>query len=181
MHAIGNGAIVEQRSKHMLHRHHHGINALYVKKGFLLAGEGGVRHVFRGSGRTHGERRIRLTVRQLLVGVADCLLQLRLERCIDDPLTDLRAGLGQLADIVGIGTVQQFIDTLVDAALVEKVIKRLGGCRKTIRNRHPKFRQIGDHFPQRGIFASHPLNVVHTKLVIPQDITHIRAVVRHRK
>ena len=55
MHAVGDCAIVKQRSKHVLHGNEHGVKALHVEECLLLPGEGGVRHIFRGGGRAHGE------------------------------------------------------------------------------------------------------------------------------
>ncbi|MNZ90348.1 hypothetical protein D3C78_1093070 [compost metagenome] len=48
MHAIGDGAIVEQRSKDVFHRDQHGVIPLHVEESFLLTGKGGVRHIFCG-------------------------------------------------------------------------------------------------------------------------------------
>jgi hypothetical protein len=36
MHAIGDRAIVKQRSKHVLHRNEHGVKALHVEECLLL-------------------------------------------------------------------------------------------------------------------------------------------------
>ncbi|MOA57844.1 hypothetical protein D3C78_1821060 [compost metagenome] len=55
MHPVGNGAVVKQGGENVLNRHHDGVNTLHVEEGFLLAGEGGIRHVLCGSGRTHGK------------------------------------------------------------------------------------------------------------------------------
>ncbi len=42
MHAVGDCAIVKQRSKHVLHGNEHGVKALHVEECLLLPGEGGV-------------------------------------------------------------------------------------------------------------------------------------------
>jgi hypothetical protein len=45
VHAVGDRPVVEQRGEHVAHRVQHVIGAADVEKGFLLAGEGGVRQV----------------------------------------------------------------------------------------------------------------------------------------
>ncbi|MNE67951.1 hypothetical protein D3C80_1635880 [compost metagenome] len=90
----------------MLDRHHYGVDALHVEEGFLLPGKGSVRHVFCGGGRTHGKRGFRLAVGQLLVSQVYFALELCMERRVDDPLTDLRASLGQLGNVVNVSLIQ---------------------------------------------------------------------------
>lgn len=60
------------------------------------------------------------------------LLQLRLERRVDDPLANLRPGFRQRRDVVNVGFIQQLIDTLVDSALVEKQIESISRGGKTV-------------------------------------------------
>ncbi len=91
MHAVGNGAIVKQRSKHVLHRDEHGVKALHVKECLLLTGEGGVRHIFRRRGGAHGKGGLSVIGGQLGIGIANRIFQFALERRINDPLTDLCA------------------------------------------------------------------------------------------
>jgi len=47
---VGNGAIVEQRGIHFMHRVHKMFLAAHVQEGFLLAGEGRLRQIFSGRG-----------------------------------------------------------------------------------------------------------------------------------
>ena len=91
MHAIGDRAIVKQRSKHVLHRDEHGIEALHVEECLLLPGEGGIRHIFRRGGGTDGKGGLGIIRGQLCIGITNGVFQFALERRINDPLTDLSA------------------------------------------------------------------------------------------
>ena len=90
---IGDRAVVKQRREHVLHGDQYGVEALDVEEGFLLTGKRGVRHILRRCRRTHGERRMLIVRRELRVGIADGIFQLRLERSVDNPLADLCACL----------------------------------------------------------------------------------------
>ena len=91
MHAVGNGAIVKQRSKHVLHRDEHGVKALHVKECLLLTGEGSIWHIFRRRRGAHGKRGLSVIGGELGIGITNRIFQFALERRIDDPLTDLCA------------------------------------------------------------------------------------------
>ena len=118
VHAIGDGAVVEQGSKHVLHRHQHRIVTLDVKEGFLLPGKRGVRHVFCGGRGAHGKGGLRVISGELVVRVVNGFFQFRLERCVDDPLADLRPGFSKLGHIINIRFIQQVVNALVYTALV---------------------------------------------------------------
>jgi hypothetical protein len=60
VHAVGNGAVVEQRSEHFFGGADHVFDATDVQEGFLLTGERGVRQVFGGGGRAHGHGHVRV-------------------------------------------------------------------------------------------------------------------------
>ena len=59
VHAIGNGAVVEQRGEHLVHGAQHAGLAAHVEEGFLLAGEGGLRQVLGGGRGAHRDRDVR--------------------------------------------------------------------------------------------------------------------------
>ena len=118
VHAIGDGAVVEQGSKYVLHGHQHRIIALNVQEGFLLPGERRVRHIFCGCGRTHGKGGLRIVSGELVVSIVNGFFQFRLERCVDDPLADLRPGFSKLGHIINIRFIQQVVNALVYTALV---------------------------------------------------------------
>jgi hypothetical protein len=71
------------------------------------------------------------------VGIVNGIFQLRLERCVDDPLADLRAGFCKLGDIINIRFIQQVVNALVYTALVQKQVKRIGGRCKPFGTEHP--------------------------------------------
>jgi hypothetical protein len=96
------------------------------------------------------------------------LFQFALERSVDDPLADLRAGFRQGGNVVNIGVIQQLIDLLVHAALVEKLIKRIGSGGKSVGYRNTHTGQIRNHFTQGGIFASNSVYIIHAELVVPK-------------
>ncbi len=152
----------------MFYRHQHRIVALDIEEGFLLSGKRGIRHIFRRGRGAHGKRCLGVAFRELVIGVMDSVFQLWRERRIDDPLPDLRPGFRQFANVINVRVIQQLIDTLVDAALVKKLIKSIRRGGESVRDRYPCFRQIGDHLTQRGIFSPHAVNIVHTELVIPE-------------
>ncbi|MNY01670.1 hypothetical protein D3C86_1342110 [compost metagenome] len=102
----------------MLHRHQHRVIALNVQEGFLLSGKRGVRHVFCGGRGTHGERGLRVVGRELVISIVNGFFQLRLERCVDDPLADLCTGFVQRGNIINIRLIQQVVNALVNTALV---------------------------------------------------------------
>ncbi|SVK54279.1 Uncharacterised protein [Acinetobacter baumannii] len=106
VHAIRNGAVIEQRREHVLDRHHHGVDALHVEEGFLLAGKGSVRHVFRRGGGAHRKGGFRFAVGELLVSLMNFTLELGVERRVDHPLADLGTGLGQLCNVVNVSLIQ---------------------------------------------------------------------------
>ena len=97
----------------MFHRHEYSIVALHVQEGFLLASKRGVRHIFRRGGGTHGEGGVGVIGGQLVIGFVNSLFQFALERSVDDPLADLRAGFRQSGNVVNIGVIQQLINLLV--------------------------------------------------------------------
>lgn len=72
---------------------------------------------------------------------------------VDNPLADLRARFRKLGNIVNIRFIQQFINALVYAALVQKLVKRVGGCGETIRNGNTHSGKVSNHFTRGGIFA----------------------------
>jgi hypothetical protein len=59
---IGDRAVVEKRSEHALHRPEHFLFPVHVQKRLLLAGEGGVGHIFGRRRGTHGERPVAISI-----------------------------------------------------------------------------------------------------------------------
>src|SRR5690606_37015267 len=61
VHAVGDGAVVEERGEDFLGRADHVVHATDVEEGFLLTGKGGIRQVFGGGGGTHGHGHVVVT------------------------------------------------------------------------------------------------------------------------
>jgi hypothetical protein len=109
VHAVGDGAVVEQRSEHFLGRADHVFDATDVQEGFLLAGERGVRQVFGGGRGAHGDSHVVVAGGQRGEGRTDFGVQLR-EFGFHDPLADLGAGLGQGIDVIDVQGVERGVD-----------------------------------------------------------------------
>ena len=80
-------------------------------------------------------------------------------------MADLRAGLSQSVHIIDIELVQDSIDAVVEATLLEELA--IGVCRggKAAGNRNTGIGQIADHFAERSIFAPDPLYIVNAQLL----------------
>ena len=65
VHAIGYGAIVEQRGVHFVHGLEQMLLAAHVEESFLLAGEGGLRQIFGGCRGAHRDRELGAVARRL--------------------------------------------------------------------------------------------------------------------
>ena len=115
MHPVGDGAIVEERRKHMLDGGHDRVYAAHVEEGLLLTGEGGVRHVFGGGGGSHRKGSLEASA-QLVIGLAHRLLQRRLEGGVHHPVTDLLTSPVEGGDVVHIQAIEQVVDLAVEAA-----------------------------------------------------------------
>ena len=82
-----------------------------------------------------------------------------------DPLTNLRAGLGQGVDIVDVEGVERGVDTVVQAALFEEVTVRLSRSGKAARNRNAGTGKIADHLAQGCVLAPHMLHIMDAELI----------------
>ena len=104
MHAIGDRAIVVERGEDFLDLVQHVVDAGDVEERFLLAGERGVRQIFGGGGRAHGDGDVvgAGVLAELRVGLADRLVEIGRQRRIDDPAADFLAGGGQRVDVLDI-------------------------------------------------------------------------------
>ncbi len=140
----------------MFHCHENGVKTLNVEEGFLLTGKGSVRHIFCSSGGAHRKRGVFVIGGKLCISFADGIFQLRLEGSVDNPLADLRARFRKLGNIVNIRFIQQFINALVYAALVQKLVKRVGGCGETIRNGNTHSGKVSNHFTRGRHFCPQP-------------------------
>jgi len=168
--AIADRAIIEQGGKHFLDGNHHTVDAANIQEGFLLAGEGRIRQVLCGGGRTNRYRQISVALTNLCIGVADSAIQSGLERRIHHPLADLLTGLGQGDHIIHIQSAQGVIDLLCQIVVLEELAKGFSGGGKTARNGDTRCRQIADHLTEGCIFAAYAFNVIFPQVLKPDYI-----------
>ncbi|CPM24179.1 Uncharacterised protein [Bordetella pertussis] len=145
VHAIRNGAVVVQRGENVADLVEHVVDAHHVEEGLLLAGERSVGQVFGGRRGAHRERALAVGVELGECG-ADRLFEFRRERRIDHPLTDLRAGAGQLAYVFGVEGGETVSDALVQTGSLQEVPEGLGGRGKAAGHAYPRAGQLTDHF-----------------------------------
>ncbi len=165
VHAVGDGAVVEQRSEHFLGRADHVIDAADVEEGFLLAGERGVRQVFSGSRGTHGNGHVVVVGGHFGEGRTDFRIQAWREFGFHDPLANLRAGLGQGIDVVNVQRVERGVNAVVQPTLLEKVTVRLSRSGKAARHRHAGTGEVTDHLAQGCVLAPHMLHIMDAELI----------------
>ena len=168
VHAVGDGAIVEQRGEHLVHRAQHARLAAHVEEGFLLAGEGGLRQVLGGGRGAHRDRDVR-PGRHLAELRDHRLLEGRRQRRRHDPLADAGPGRGKLGDVIDVEAGELGADALIEAALLQEVAVRLGGGGKAARHLHAQSRQRADHLAEGGVLAADGLDIVHAQLLERDD------------
>lgn len=152
----------------MFHCHKNSVKTLNVKKSFLLTSKKSVQHIFCGGGKAHRKKSVFVISKKLCISFANSVFQLKLKKSVNNPLANLRARFRKLSNIVNIRFIQQFINALVYAALVQKLVKRVSSCSKTIRNGNTHSEKVSNHFTQKSIFAPNPVYIIHAKLVIPK-------------
>ncbi|MCY1348043.1 hypothetical protein D9M69_341750 [compost metagenome] len=165
VHAVSDGAVVEQGGEYLLGSADHIVHATDIQEGFLLAGEGRVGQVFGGSGGTHGHGQVVVALGQFGKGGANFGIQARGELGVHHPLADFGAGLGQGVDVIHIELVEGGVDAIVQATLLEEVTVGLGGSGKTTRNGNASASQIADHLAQGCVLAPHMLNIMDAELI----------------
>ncbi|VVM79051.1 hypothetical protein PS631_02233 [Pseudomonas fluorescens] len=165
VHAVGNGAIVEQRSEYFLGRADHVFNATDIEEGLLLASKGGVWQVFGGGRRAHGHGHVVVALGHFGEGSADFGIQALGELGFHDPLTDLRAGLGQGVDVIHVQCVERGMDLRIQPALLEKVTVRLSRSGKAARHRDAGTCEVTDHLAEGCVLAPHMLYIMDAELI----------------
>ncbi len=171
VYAIGNGAVVVERCKHVFDRDLDVIQAMNVEEGFLLAGKRGIRQVFGCCRGTHRNRDFGAGIgNHLGIGVSHFMLEFGREWGIDDPLTNLRADFGQGGHVVDVQCFQRVFDPLRQTFVLQEITVSLCGCRKATGNAYAGTGQLADHLAERGVFAANLLNVGHAQLFEPNDV-----------
>ncbi len=163
---IGNGAVVIQRREHVLHAIKHVVDADHVEVAFLLTRERRVRQIFCRGRRADCERQLfRRAVLQRVEARANVSLELRLQRRVDDPLTDFLAGFGKRFHIVNVERLETFGDAFGQVVVMEKVAKCQCRCGETGRHTNPGLRELTDHLAQRRVLAAHNFHIGHSQLL----------------
>ncbi|OIQ78749.1 hypothetical protein GALL_395460 [mine drainage metagenome] len=165
VHAIGDGAVVVERGKHMSDLVEHGLDAADIEIGFLLSGERGVRQVFRRCGGAHRERRIRVAGGQRGIRSADGLLEVGRKGRVDNPLADLFANLRQGAHVVRIQGGQRRFDAPLQPAGAQDFAEGMRRGAKPARHAHSGSGELADHFAQRSILAADLVDIAHSHIV----------------
>lgn len=150
----------------MLHAVEHVLDTDDVQVRLLLAGERCVGQVFRGSGRTHGERQLaRRAVLQDVELLTDFLLETCLQRRIDDPLADFGAGFGERLHVVDVERLETLGDAVGKVVVLEEIAERERGRGETGGYANACFGKLADHFAQRRILAADDLHIGHPQLL----------------
>ena len=163
VHAVSDGPVVVQRRKHLLHRMQDVLVAVDVEESLLLASEGGVRQVFGGGRRAHGETALAFCGNLVVSGLYFGCKPVR-ERQLDDPFTNLRTGFDQGIDIIDIERVKRGVDTIGEAIVSQELTVGICGGRKAARHTHVG-RQLADHLAKRGVLAADLVDVGHAQFV----------------
>ena len=172
VHAVGDGAVVEQRGEHLVHAGFHMRQAADIEHGFLLTGEGRIRQVFSSRRRAHRPADLGAVLFfKRGVGRFERGIESRRKRGVHDPAADLGADLGQLAHIVDIQLVEFGVDPVGQALVSQKLaISMRGGGKATRHLDLPIGGQVTQHFTERGILATYFLDVAHLHFVQAQDV-----------
>ena len=141
-----------------------------IQKGFLLAGKGGIRQILCGSGGSHRDRHSQIIRGQLLVGSCYILFQLRLERRLQNPAANSRAGCCQCLDVIDIQLLHGIIDTLIQLLVGQELPVGVRRGRKTVGHGNPGTAELAYHLSKGGVFTANPVDIIHTQLIEPSYI-----------
>ena len=127
--AIADGAVVVETGEDLAHLGQNVVDSRDVEVSLLLACERGLGQVFGGRRRAHREGRLGIVGAQPLELAPHRRLERRRQRLRLDPAADLRTGLGQRANVVGVERRQPLGDAPRQAALGEECAKGMRrGC-----------------------------------------------------
>ena len=164
VHAIGDGAIVEQRGEHFVHALQQRIAAAHVEERFLLAGERGIRQIFGGRGGAYRDGNV-APAAHALERFEDLALEPRRERRGQDPLADLRADARERFDVIDVERRQLLGDALGETFVLQEVPIGLRRGRKAAGHVDAGLREVADHLAERGVLAADSLDVVPAELL----------------
>ena len=164
----------------MLHAIEHVFDADDVQVAFLLTGERRVRQVLGGGRRAHGEGSVRLVRRQARELLADILLECRLQRRVDDPLTDLGAGFREGLDVVDVEALETLGNALGQVVVLEEFAEGVRRRGEAARHAHAGAGQLADHFAKRCILAADRLDVGHAQMLKRHHVGAVVCCVSHK-
>ena len=157
--AIRDRAIVEQRSKHLVHRCQDVGLSAYVEKRFLLTGERSFRKILSGGGRPHRDGDLTAAAHgaQLL---AHGLMESLLEAESIESTRECAPRWPRASRHHPRRGRQLLADALVQAALCEKFAVGVRGRREPARDTNACLSKGADHLPEGGILAADCIDVV---------------------
>jgi hypothetical protein len=169
VHPIGDGAVVEQRGIDLMHAGEQMLFAAHVEKGFLLAGEGGLRQILGSRRGAHGHREL-AALPHLAPRRDNFLLESRRERGCEHPAANLLADDGEPFHIVHVEGSQHVANSPIQAVLSEKIAVGVRGGREAARYRHAKAGEPGNHFPDRSVLPTDQLDIFVLQLLKRDDV-----------
>ena len=175
VHAVGYGAIVEQRGIHLVHAGHQMLLAAHVQESLLLSGEGGLRQIFgRGGGAdrdrelaAHRRRALpmaRQDVENFLVAAASGKGVASIQPRICAPTTASRSTSSTSR------AARCAADALVQPVLREKIAIRVRRRRESAGHRDTESRQRRNHLADRSVLAADELDVFILQLLERNDV-----------
>ena len=172
MYAVGDGTVVVQRSKYMVHSCFDVFQAVDIQEGFLLTCKRCIRQVFGSCRRTDGNGNIRAACvcNHFVPCCLDFSIQLFGEGRIQNPLADFFTDARQFGDIFHIQLCQCGGNTLAQSVVRQECAVGFGGSGKTAGDADAFFSQLTDHFTQGGVFAAHAFNISHTQVFKPNYV-----------
>ena len=173
VHAVGYGAVVEQRGIHFVHAGHQMLLAAHVQESLLLSGKRCLRQIFGGRRGTDRDGELAPDRRSPCPSCArrrGSRLQPLRERRGEHPAADLRADHREPLHVIDVERRQDVADALIEPVLREEVPIRMRGRREPAGHRDAESRQSGDHFADGRILAADEFNVFVLQLLEGNDV-----------
>ena len=158
MHAIGNGAVVIERRKHLPHIRQQVVVALHMQIGFLLPGKRGVGQILGRGRRAHRNRH---PIAQREIGLRSPVSSAAGNAAASTQARISAPACGQRRHIGHIQRRQPVMDARTQIVVVEKIPERLRRGGEAARHLDAHAGQIGDHLAQRRILAADARHVRH--------------------
>ncbi len=173
VHAIGYGAIVEQRGIHLVHARHQMLFAAHVQKSLLLPGEGRLRQILggrRGSDRDGEFVRAAAGLAHFAPRLENFLVQPLRKRRREHPAADLRPDHREPLHVIDVERRQDAADALIESVLRKEVPISVRGRREPAGHRDAESRQCGYHLADGGILTADEFDVCILQLLEGNDV-----------